>query len=178
MQRRRGSDLSGYALWIGSAAAGNDIFNEHVPSTQTSDTVPTLPNNGSTVYVRLWSNLKGFRQFNDYSYTTCTAGANGCLPPDTKATMQSPAPGTTLVSKPTFTWNAATPASDLSGYALWIGFTPAGNDMFIDDVSSTQISDTVSTLPNNGSTIYVQLWSNLRSTWVFNDYTYVSSGGQ
>ncbi len=168
------SDVSEYALWIGSTPGAYDFFDQYPPPSQTSAVAASLPNNGSTVYVRLWSNLQGTWYYNDYTYTTCTAGRNGCTAGDQKATMQSPDPGSVLTSTPTFTWNPATPASDVGQYALWIGSTPGAYDFFDQYPPPSQTSAIAASLPNNGSTVYVRLWSNLRGTWYYNDYTYTT----
>ncbi len=175
------SDITQYALWIGSTPGAYDILDQYLPPSQTSGTAASLPNNGSTVYVRLWSYLLGAWYYNDYTYTSCTAGAGGCSAGDQKATMQSPSPNSLLSSTPTFTWNPATSASDLSEYAVWIGSTPGAYDLFDQYLPPTQTSATAASLPNNGSTVYVRLWSNLQGTWYYNDYTYktctAGSGG-
>jgi len=73
-------------------------------------TVLVLAPSGATLYVRLWSNVGGFWQYNDYTYTAAN------LP---LATMASPTPGTVL-SGPSvvFTWNGN---AGISQYSLWIG---------------------------------------------------------
>ena len=43
--------------------------------TNLSSEVLDLPNNGSAVYVRLWSNVGGAWSYKDYTYTACT----GCV---------------------------------------------------------------------------------------------------
>jgi hypothetical protein len=37
--------------------------------TTTSATVPSVPAKGATVYVRLYSDVKGATEYNDYTYT-------------------------------------------------------------------------------------------------------------
>jgi hypothetical protein len=69
-----GSGVSQYWLYVGTTGAGsNDVFSQSTGTAQTM-TVSSLPNNGSTVYFRLWSMISGVWQFNDYTYTAC----NGC----------------------------------------------------------------------------------------------------
>jgi hypothetical protein len=62
-----GTGVSQYWLHVGSKVGGADIYNQSSGTTP-SATVSALPNTG-TVYVRLWSQLSGIWQFNDYSYT-------------------------------------------------------------------------------------------------------------
>ena len=56
-----------YRLWVGTAPGGNNLFSRQV-GTALSATVGGLPINGRTVYVRLWSQINGAWQFNDYTY--------------------------------------------------------------------------------------------------------------
>ena len=83
------------------------------------------------------------------------------------ATMISPAPGSTLAGpSTTFTW---TTGSGVSSYYLWIGTTAGGNDLYQAGISGTS---TTVTLPTNGATIYVRLWSVINGGLQYHDYTY------
>ncbi len=72
-----------YSVWIGTSVGALNL-GAIGPQSGTSGTV-TLPANGATIYVRLWTTIDGGTQFhNDYTYTE---------PTGTGATMISPAPG-------------------------------------------------------------------------------------
>ncbi len=160
-----GSGATAYWLDVGSTAAGYDLFSQSA-GLATSQAVASLPINGSTVYVRLWTALGSAWQFNDYTYT------GGAAP--SKAVMLTPPPGSGL-SGPnvTFTWSAGTGATT---YWLDIGSTVAGYDLFSQS-AGLATSQAVTGLPNTGGTVYVRLWTALGNAWQYSDYTYKASGG-
>ncbi|HJR07121.1 MAG TPA: hypothetical protein VJ842_07685, partial [Pyrinomonadaceae bacterium] len=120
-----------------------------------------VPIGGSDLYVRLWSQISGQWQFNDYTYHTL----------DGRARITNPSNGSTLTSSSvTFSW---TSGSGVSNYYLYVGTSPGGNNIFNNFVSSS--SQNVSGLPTDGRTVYVRLWSQLGGVWQFIDYTYQAS---
>ena len=160
-----GSQSTAYWLDIGSVPGGNTYEQSGNLGTATTLTVNNLPTDGSAVYVTLWSYLNGSWTYNEYQYT---AFSNSSL----IATMQSPAPNSTLSgSSQLFTWNAGTQST-----AYWIdaGSTQGGNQYFQSGNLGSQLSDTVTGLPTDGSTVYITLWSLLNGNWVYNEYTYTA----
>jgi len=154
-----------YYLWIGSTPGGYDLANMG-PFTGTNATV-TLPTNGTMIYVRLWTFFNGgaTQLYNDYTYTEFAPSA---------AAITSPSNGSTLTSaSTTFNWNAGT--GGVTAYYLWIGTTAGGYDL-ANTGPFTGTSATV-TLPTNGTTIYVRLWTliNGGATQLHNDYTYIEA---
>ncbi len=150
-----------YVLYVGTApGTANIYYNGYIAGT--SVTATGLPTNGSTIYVRLWSN-NGQWYFQDYSYTTG-------LPVYTPAAMVSPANGSTLAgTSQLFTWSSA---SAPSYYVLYVGTAPGTANIYYNGyVTGTSI--TATGLPTNGSTIYVRLWSN-NGQWYFQDYSYTT----
>ncbi|MCX7825764.1 MAG: hypothetical protein N2689_09420, partial [Verrucomicrobiae bacterium] len=112
-----GVGVTQYALWIGNNPNGYDLFSGYV--TGQSKTV-SLPVDGRTIYVTLWSLINGAWQSNAYIFTAYTA------PAPTKAVMVSPSPGSTLTSATTiFTWNGP----GVSQFALWVGSAPNTYDL-------------------------------------------------
>lgn len=98
------------------------------------------------------------------STVTITAAA-----PPAKATMISPAPGSTLSGNTqTFTWTTGT---DVTAYMLWVGTIPGGNNIY-NGSSTTATSVTVNKIPMQGKTVYVRLWSYINGAPQYNDYTY------
>ncbi|MBZ5551927.1 MAG: hypothetical protein LAO21_04335 [Acidobacteriia bacterium] len=153
-------------LQVGTTVGGQEIYSAG-EGTNLSSQVMDIPNNGSAVYVRLWSKIGGAWLFNDYSYTACT----GCT--GTKALMQTPASGSTLTSRAvTFTWSA----SLASEYYLFVGLTPGGQELH-GAGQGINLSTGVTGLPNDSSTVYVRLWSRIGGAWLFNDYTYSACSG-
>jgi hypothetical protein len=90
------------------------------------------------------------------------------------AEITSPIPGSTLTStQVTFTWTSGT---GVSQYWLYVGRTSGGNEIYNQDAASSQ-SASVQAIPNDGSTIYVRLWSKIASQWLYLDYTYKACSG-
>ena len=136
--------------------------------TSTSASVTGLPADASTLYVRLWSYAGGQWQFNDYTYT-----ASGTVPAAAKATIATPAPGSTLTgASATFTWN---PGSGVQRYWLFVGTSQGNNDIYGAD-QGTNTSATVTGLPVNGRVLHVRLWSYIGGGWQSNDYSYRAFG--
>jgi predicted Zn-dependent protease len=87
------------------------------------------------------------------------------------AVMISPVPGSTFGSSSvTFSWTAG----GATQYALLVGSSVNGTDIYSSGITSA-LSATVNTIPTDGRTIYVSLYSNLRGSWVANQYTYRAS---
>ena len=88
-------------VWVGA------ICSRRIVERSLTATVPNLPTNGSTVYVRLFSRVNGSWLFNDYTYTAATVTT-------AKAVMTTPAPGSTLSSSTvTFQWTAGNGVSQV-----------------------------------------------------------------
>lgn len=153
-----------YYLYIGTTLGGKDILAQDQGGS-TSTTVGGLPTDGSTLYVRLWSHFTDGWKFNDYTYTA----AQGTT---TYAQMTSPANGTNLKgSDVTFTWTKAANAIE---YYMYIGSTVGAKDLFAQNLGTTT-SIALSGLPQDGSTLYVRLWTHLDSGWFYYDYSYTSN---
>jgi len=148
-----GAGAQQYALWVGSSPGASDLY-AGGEALRTSKTL-TLPTDGRTIYVRLWTMLNGtWQSFNAYSYTTEYI-------PTEEASILTPSDNSTLTSAATtFSWNTG---AKVERYALWIGSTPGGYDLYGGD-EGTNLSKTV-TLPTDGRPIYVQLWSRFGGKW-------------
>ena len=156
-----------YSYWmdIGSSAGGNNYYSSGNLGNVTTTTVYTLPTNGSTVYVTLYTLIGGVWTGTTYTYTALneTSGL---------AAMKTPVPGTTLSgTTATFTWS-----SDTNATAYWvdIGSTAGGNNVYSSGNLGTALTTTVYTLPANGTKIYVSLYSLVGGQWVNNPFTYTS----
>ncbi len=156
-----GAGATAFALYIGSAPGVFDIFAK-AEGVSLSDTVNSLPADGSTVYVRLYSYIGGAWIFNSYTYTAA----------DQRARLTSPANGSAMASSTaTFTWSAGTGAT---AYAVYVGSNPGGADIYA-KTEGTSLSDTVSNLPADGSTFYVTLYSYINGKWLPISYLYTSA---
>jgi hypothetical protein len=84
--------------------------------------------------------------------------------------MLSPTPGSTFSgSSVMFHWSAVSS----SNYALTVGSKPGTDDIYFSGLLHSQ-SATVNSVPTDGRTIYVTLYSQVNGTWVRNDYTYTA----
>ncbi|MBI5688282.1 MAG: peptidylprolyl isomerase, partial [Verrucomicrobia bacterium] len=152
-----GAGATSYAVWIGSSAGTYDLDAVNT-GTNLSRTV-TLPVDGRTLYVRLWSLINGAWQYTDHTYSAV---------PPVPAQMLSPVNGSTNTSGTmTLSWNAG---AGVSQYALWVGSASNTYDIQALVVGTNQ-SRTV-TVPVDGRALYVRLWSQGYNGWVSNDYRY------
>ncbi len=96
------------------------------------------------------------------------------LAAQTRATLSSPTPGSTLPgSTATFTWSAG-----VSVTQYWLD---VGNSLAQGDIANTNIttatSFTPTNIPTDGRTIYVRLWSYIGGAWQTPyDYTFIAAG--
>jgi hypothetical protein len=154
-----------YGLAIGQGPENFNLYQKE-QGLSTSVTVSGLPTDGSTIWVRLITQISGALVWNNYTFTAIKIGA--------KAVITSPTPGTVLPgSTVTFTWTAASGATT---YWLSIGTVAGGVNLF-DQSEALATSQTVNGLPTDGSTVYVRLWTAFGDIWQFNDYTFKASGG-
>jgi hypothetical protein len=159
------SGATGYWVDIGTSPGGNTIYQSGNLGSVLTKTVNGLPTNGSTVYVTLYSLVSGQWLSNAYTYTALNA-AGGL------AAMQTPTPGSTLSGNAaTFTWSSD---ANAAGYWLDIGNAPGGNTYYQSGNLGTALTTTVYSLPANGSTVYVTLYSLVGGQWLSKAYTYVS----
>ncbi len=160
-----GAGASAYWLDVGSTAGGNNYYSSGNLGNVLSATVSGLPTNGETVYVTLYSMLSNGWTPVASSYNAFNASAG-------LAAMQTPSPNSTLTGNAaTFTWSAD---SNATAYWVDIGSVAGGNDIFSSGNLGNVFTVSVLSLPANGNTIYVTLYSLVRGQWVSNAYTYVS----
>ena len=161
-----GTGASGYWLDVGNTSGGNQYSQSGNLGNVLTTTASGLPTDGSTIYATLYSLIDGSWTDNNYTYTAFNG--SGAL-----AAMQTPVPGSTLSgNKATFTWSA-----DTSATAYWVdisAITPGGNDVYQSGNLGKVLTTTVNSLPANGSTIYVTLYSLVGGQWQSNAYTYKS----
>jgi hypothetical protein len=156
-----GTGASEYWLEVGGTTNPQQFYAQGLPGL--SAIVSALPTDGSTVSVRLWSHLPGGWQWTGYSYTASTS-----VP--APAQMAAPAPSSTLTSSTvTFLWTGGTGVSE---YWLEVGTTANPQQFYARGLTS--LSATVSSLPIDGRTVSVRLWSRINGTWRWTGYTYTA----
>lgn len=155
------NNATAYRIQVGSTQGGNNYYESgSLPTTTVSQTVNTLPSDGSTVYVTLWTQISNQWANNQYYYTAAST--------PTTAQISSPTKGSTLAgASATFTWTTETGGT---GYQLWVGSTPNSHD--IDNGTGsypTRRQTHFDNLPTNGQILYVTLYSYVGGAWVLQD---------
>jgi uncharacterized protein YkwD len=158
-----GSGALEYFFYAGNTPGANNYYGQSVGLNR-SVSISTLPVNGSTVYVRLWTRFSSGWQFADYTY----AAASQIAGVATKAAITSPAPGSTLsAGANTFSWTAGTGAQE---YFLYLGTSPGANNIFGQSLGLNRAA-TIN-VPAHSGTLYARLWTLVPTGWQFTDYTY------
>ncbi len=155
-----------YWIDIGSTAGGNTYYqSKSLSATTFSAVVNSLPTDGSTVYVTLYSLINGAWVSTPYTFTAYNSAVG-------KGGITTPASGSTLTSSSvTFNWTAGTGAT---AYWLDVGSTVGGNQYSQSGNLGNVLTTTVNGLPTNGSTVYVTLYSLVSGQWLSNPYSYTA----
>ncbi|MGC2516846.1 MAG: protease pro-enzyme activation domain-containing protein, partial [Terriglobales bacterium] len=155
-----------YWLDVGKEPGGNEYYQSgSLPISTLSQTVDSLPEDGSPVWARWYYMLSGTWQHIDYSYTAFGA-TGGAI-----ATLKDPTPnGSTLPgSSVTFIWQGGTDTA--SNYWIDVGNSKGGNSYYQSGkLPTSTTSVTVNNLPINGSEVYVTLYSLVNGVWLNNPY--------
>jgi len=151
-----------YTLWLGSTGVGSSNIWSSGSTTSAAATFGALPTNGETIYARLYTILNGASVHTDTTYKASAP-----------AVLTSPTPGNTFTgSSATFQWTAA---SGSSSYSIWLGTSLGSNNLGFTYGGTTSTSFSIYTLPSNGETIYVRLWTDYPGgLTAHNDYTYTA----
>ena len=162
-----------YWLDVGSTAGGNQYYQSgSLPGSTFSQTVNSLPLDGSTVYVTWYYLLNGSWVSTGYTYTASGGGSQ-------KGMITTPPPNSILTgSTVVFDWTAG---SGATAYWLDAGSSPGGNNYYQSGNLGNTLTTTATGLPTNGSTVYVTLYSLVSGNWLSNAYTYTAynaSSGQ
>ncbi len=151
-----------YYLYVGSTLGGYDLHSSSYGLGLTA-TVDNLPDDGRSVYVRIYSKIGGVWQFNDASLTATGSGA---------AELTSHDDGDTLSgASESFSWN---PVSSASQYYIHIGTTAGAYDLY-NQGHDTALAAAISGLPTGGSTLHFRLWTKIAGSWQYRDYTFIAA---
>jgi len=162
-----GGGVSEYQFWLGSTGVGSKNLYNSGGTSATSVTLPSLPATGVTVYARLYSEILGVWQSTDYVYTEA---------PPPPAVITSPTAGLATIlgaSNIAFTWPVN---AGITEYQLWLGTTGVGSKNLYNSGGILPSTATVATLPANGVTVYVRLYSLIAGVWYSTDSVYTETG--
>jgi hypothetical protein len=158
-----GNTATHFELYVGTTGPGSSNLYNSGNVTATTETVSNLPNNDSTVYVRLYSLINGAWQYTNYTYVS--AGAT------TLAALTTPPPNSQFTgSTVTFNW---TPGNSATHFQLYLG-TSTGSSNLYNSGNVTATTETVNGLPNNGEKIYARIYSLINGAWQYANYTYTA----
>ena len=159
-------DATAYQVWVGTTPGASDLgFYPAGGTTETQITIGGLPTDGRTLYVRLYSLIRGAYHFRDFTYVAAAAPS--------AAAILSPAPGSTLAgAEQAFEWEAA----GATLYQLWIGSSPGTFDIgYFPPAGTSATTLRVTGLPTDGRVLYVRLYSLIGGVYSFRDFTYTSA---
>ena len=163
-----GNIAAHFMFYVGTTGVGSSNLYNSGNVTATTETVSNLPNNDSTVYVRLYSLINGAWQSADYTYVSAGTATQGAL------TVPAPNTATPLTgASVTFSW---LPGNSATHFEFYVGSTGAGSSNLYNSGSVTATTETVSNLPGNGETLYMRLYSLINGAWQYTDYTYKAYG--
>ena len=154
-----GYNVDDYFLEIGSCFECNDLLSEN-EGQNLSRSVP-LPVDGRFISLTLFSLIEGNWYYIDYQYQASQGG--NAFP----AQMTSPASGSTLNSRQTFIWGTG---NSVSAFYLQIGSCQGCNDIL--DENEGQNTTRMVSIPADGRTVFVRLFSAIQGTWWYYDYQY------
>ncbi len=165
----RPQGATAFDVIIGTSGPGSGNIRSSNVINATSLSVSGLPDNGSTVYVRLWTFNTGWA-FTDYTYKAFTKSTT---PAPLKASLTSPAVGSRLATSATFTW---TKLDNAIGYGLSVGTSGVGSNDVLNNLTlnGTTTALTVNNIPKTGGIIYVRLWTQFDTFWRITDYQFTA----
>ncbi len=156
-----------YFVYLGRTPGSNNIVGRSV-GTATSTTVTNIPTDGSTIYARLWTRFANGWQYTDVTYRAASSGGGGGSTVNQKATLASPANGSTLGTSQAFSWSTGSGALE---YFFYAGTVPGSNNL-VGTSTGTNRGITLNNLPRGGITIYVRLWTRFANGWQYSDYSF------
>jgi hypothetical protein len=161
-----GSAVQNWILYVGtSVGASNLYYSGTLASTATTATAVGLPTDSRTIHVRLRYLLTGAWQQTDYQFTAA----------DLSPSMIAPAPGSVLPGpSATFTWTSN--GAPVTNWIVEMGTSPGATDIYYSGyLASAVTSVNVSTLPTNGSPVYLRLRYLVSGAWQAKVFEYTAS---
>lgn len=159
------TNVSQWWMYIGSSVGAKNYLDSGSLAAATNTNVSGLPTDGSTVYVRLWY-WTGSWEFVDSTYTAATIATS--LPEITTPTSSSILSG----SSQTFNWQSN--STSVSEWWVYAGSTIGSRNYHDSNSLGLATSTTITTLPVNGSIVYVRLWYK-QGSWKYVDFSYTAA---
>ncbi len=155
-------------LYLGTSAGANDIHNSGSLGQSTSADISALPNDGRTIFLRLF--YRGANQtwsHRDYTFQAHT-GTNAI-------DLLSPGAGSTMTgTQQTFTWHG----NGIDEWWLYLGSSTGSNDIYNSGNLGSVTSTTISALPHDGRTIYIRLfYRQTGAAWRHREFTLTAHTG-
>jgi hypothetical protein len=159
-----------YVLWLGSTPGGSDVM-VGWPGLAATATITLYPNH--IYYARMWTQQAGGTWlYVDSRFSTYTSAvafvsfpANGELHATANPRQYFPGSAASAVD---IGWQLVPGAT---GYTLWVGTYPGGNDA-TDTYSYTvagNVGFATASLSTQNSTYYLRLWTQAGSNWYYTD---------
>ena len=165
-------DIDESWIYLGSTEGSNDIHNSGNLGPASGADVSALPNDGRTVYLRLFYRVAELPwEHRDYTFQAHTGPS--------AIELMSPSPESTLAgTQQAFTWRG----DGIDEWWLYLGSSAGGSDIYnsgnLESTTSTTTSTTVAALPHDGRTIFVRLfYRQTGATWRVQDYTLTAHTG-
>ena len=145
-----------YQLYIGTTPGANDVYNSW-GVTVTSLTLHLSLNSNQTYYARLFTDVGGVWTHTNTTFTTGVGIAH----------LITPQNGSQVAGYPAvqFSWNGVPGATT---YVLWVGTSPGTYNELYENTTSTSTSAAIPP----GQTYYVRMWTEIGSTWYYEDTTF------
>jgi predicted outer membrane repeat protein len=170
-----GNAATHFELWLGTGSPGTTNLYDSGYVTATTELVSNLPNNGETVYARLYWIINGTWHFADYTYKASAPSPTPAALITPTPTVGTGTPGTQLPgTSVNFIW---TPGNTATHFELWLGTLGPGTTNLYNSGYVTATNENVSGLPSDGKTVvYARLYWIINGVWQYADYTYKAYG--
>jgi len=164
-----GGVIDQWQIYAGSTQGASDYYRttNYVGGQTLFINVSNLPTDGSTVWVQLRYKINGNWYERDFQYIAFGEPSG--------PTITDPIAGSTLpgpTANVTFTANG----ENVEFWQLYAGSTIGGSEHGTSTtIIGTATTATLTTLPTDGSTVYIQLRYRIGGTWYWRDFTYTAA---
>ena len=166
---QNGASVTAWWLYVGSTQGASDLHDSGNLGAALTTTVHGLPTDGRQIHVRLWYQVGGVWQVEDFLYTADTMVGG-------PVNMTSPSPGSTLTAaSATFTWDPN--GASVSEWWFYLGSSQGAFDIHDSGTLGASLSTTVNGIPTDGRALHARLWYRVSGDWQFRDFQYTAHAG-